>query len=332
MRALSALGLVAAVLIGLAGCGSTTQEAGPQSGQAQAGGGAWPRVVEHAMGKTTIPAPPKRVVALDQSFVDAVLALDTEVVGFTTYRALTDKLPGYLGASAQRYGREAQVVGTLEAPSLEKIIALKPDLIVSAKVRHEALYDKLSQIAPTVFSESTGALWKENLRLMGKALGKEDLAEQRLTAYQQRATKIGEAVKEKNGGKMPTVTIARFAGEPTVRLYVENSYSGLVLKDAGFPRPQGQPTATDKIAVNISEERIADLDADRIFVATYPDDKGDVRKIREKFEANPLWGRLKGERKDVDDITWMTACGIQGANVILDDLAATFGVDPARSA
>ena len=49
---------------------------------------------------------------------------------------------------------------------------------------------------------------------------------------------------------------------------MENSYSGLVLKDVGFPRPEGQPTETDAIAVDISQENIAELDADRIFVAT----------------------------------------------------------------
>ncbi|GII62021.1 ABC transporter periplasmic component [Sphaerisporangium krabiense] len=334
MRVLRAVGVAAAVLIGLAGCGAGDEPtaAGPatESG-APASAAAFPRTVTHAMGTTEIPAAPKRVVALDQSFVDAVVALDAEVVGFTTYRSLSEKLPDYLGENAQRYGANAQVVGTLEAPGLEKIIALKPDLIVSAKVRHEALYDKLSKIAPTVFSETTGALWKENLRLMGTALGKEDLAEQRIGGYEKRAQGIGAAIKAKNSGTMPSVTIARFAGEPTVRLYVENSYSGIVLKDVGLPRPQGQPTTTDTIAVDISEERIADLDADHIFVATYPDDKGDVRKIQQKFEANPLWARLKGERHEVDDLTWMTACGILGAEKILDDLAGTFGV-PATGA
>nr|BFE82924.1 hypothetical protein GCM10020093_055250 [Planobispora longispora] len=45
------------------------------------------------MGETQIPAQPKRVVALDQSFVDAVLTLDTEVVGYTVYRGIDEKLP-----------------------------------------------------------------------------------------------------------------------------------------------------------------------------------------------------------------------------------------------
>ncbi|MBE1587121.1 ABC transporter substrate-binding protein [Nonomuraea angiospora] len=280
------------------------------------------------MGETVIPAQPKRVVALDQSFVDAVLTLETPVVGYTTYRSLDDKLPAYLGTVAGQYGKEATPVGSLEQPSLEKIMALKPDLIVSAKVRHEALYDKLSKIAPTVFSETTGAIWKENLRLMGQALGKEQLADTRIKEYEGRAAKIGAAIKAKDG-ELPTISVVRFAGEPTVRLYVEKSYSGLVLKDVGFPRPEGQPTEQDAIAVDISQERIADLDADHIFVSTYQDPSAEGPK--EKFVNNPLWGKLKGDKHDVADLTWMTAVGIQGAHAILDDVAKLFEVDPARA-
>jgi iron complex transport system substrate-binding protein len=285
------------------------------------------RVVTHAMGETVIPARPTRVVALDQSFVDAVLTLETPVVGYTTYRAIDDKLPDYLGPVLATYGKDATSVGTLEQPSLEKVMALKPDLIVSAKVRHEALYDKLSKIAPTVFSETTGAIWKDNLRLMGQALGKEDLADTRIKEYEDRAAKIGTAVKEKDG-ELPTVSVVRFAGEPTARLYVENSYSGLVLKDIGFPRPEGQPTSTETIMVEISQERIADVDADHIFVATYPDPTSDGPK--EKFVTNPLWGKLKGDKHEVSDLTWMSAVGIQGAHSILDDVAGFFSVDPAK--
>ena len=286
------------------------------------------RTIKHAMGETTIPAQPKRVVALDQSFVDAVLTLRTPVVGYTTYRSIDTKLPDYLGSVAAEYGKEATPVGTLEQPSLEKIMALKPDLIVSAKVRHEALYDKLSKIAPTVFSETTGAIWKDNIRLMGQALGKEQLADTTIKSYEERAAKIGAEIKEKDG-KLPTISVVRFAGEPTTRLYVEKSYSGIVLKDVGFPRPEGQPSKPDAIAVDVSQERIGDLDADQIFVATYPDPSSQAPK--EKFVGNPLWGKLKGEKREVSDVTWMTAVGIQGAHAILDDVAKFFAVDPAKT-
>jgi iron complex transport system substrate-binding protein len=325
MRSLRAL--VGALLVaGLAACGST-EPAAPGPAAADKPAAAF-RTVKHAMGETVIPAQPKRVVALDQSFVDAVLTLETPVVGYTTYRSIDSTLPDYLGTVATEYGKDATTVGTLEQPSLEKVMALKPDLIVSAKVRHEALYDKLSKIAPTVFSETTGAIWKDNVRLVGQALGKEELAETRIKEYEERAGRIGTAIKEKEG-ELPTISVVRFAGEDTVRLYVEKSYSGLVLKDVGFPRPEGQPTEKDAIAVDISQERIAELDADRIFVATYPDPATDGPK--DTFLKNPLWGKLKGEQHEVSDLTWMSAVGIQGAHAMLDDLAKLFGVDPART-
>lgn len=313
----------AVLAFGLAACGSTATTAAAPSTAAEPF-----RTIKHAMGETKIPTQPKRVVALDQSFVDAVLTLETPVVGYTTYRAIDDKLPDYLGTVAATYGKEATPVGTLEAPSLEKIMALKPDLIVSAKVRHEALYDKLSQIAPTVFSETTGAIWKENVRLMGQALGKEQLADTTIKSFEDRAAKIGASIKEKDGA-MPTISVARFAGEPTVRLYVETSYSGIVLKDVGFTRPATQPTVTDAIMVETSQEKIADLDADHIFVSTYADPSAEEPK--KKFLANPLWAKLKGQQHEVSDLTWMSAVGIQGAHAMLDDISKIFSVDPAKA-
>jgi iron complex transport system substrate-binding protein len=285
------------------------------------------RVVTHAMGETAVPTQPKRVVALDQSFVDAALTLETPLVGYTTYRAIEGGLPEYLGPLAARYGTEAVSVGRLEEPSLEQVAALEPDLILSAKVRHEALYGQLSRIAPTVFSETTGPTWKENLRLAGRALGKEDLAETRIADYERRATGIGREIAAASGGALPTVSIVRFAGEDTVRLYSEKSYSGIVLHDVGFPRPAAQPT-TDKIAVDVSPERILDLDADHIFVATWPDATTDGPKAQ--FTSNPLWSRLTGAQHDVDDLTWMSAVGLEGAHTVLDDLARTFSVDALR--
>jgi iron complex transport system substrate-binding protein len=309
---------LAALLTLVAACGSPQQTAPA---------GAPFSVVPHAMGETAIQVQPRRVVALDQSFVDAVLTLETQLAGYTTYRAIEGGLPAYLGPLAATYGTDAVPVGRLEEPSLEQIAALKPDLILSAKVRHEALYGQLSQIAPTVLSETTGPTWKENLRLAARALGKEDLAEAEIAEYEQRAAGIGREIAARSGGTLPTVSIVRFAGEDTVRLYTEKSYAGIVLRDVGFPRPPTQPT-TDKIAVDVSQERILDLDADRIFVATWADATAAGPKAQ--FTSNPLWSRLTGAQHEVDDLTWMSAVGLQGAHTVLDDVARTFSVDLLR--
>jgi iron complex transport system substrate-binding protein len=324
--------LAGLALVALAGCGASTdpETAAPDKttsaeAEATAAPAGFPRTIDHAMGSTEIKSKPKRVLALDASYVDNTLLLDTQVVGFTSYRSIHDELPDYLGADRDTYAGDAISVGTLEEPSLEKIYQLKPDLIVSAKVRHEKIYKQLSAIAPTVMSESTGPTWKENVRLLAKALGEEKKAEAEIGAYEKRAKAIGDAINAKAGN--PTISVVRFVDGPT-RLYQKASFSGIVLKDTGLARPKSQDV--EDFAAEISEERIADADADHIFVTTYIDESDAAAKTKAKFEQNPLWKLLKGEVHEVEDALWMTPVSIQGAHFILDDLAKTFGVDPQK--
>ncbi|WP_229890485.1 ABC transporter substrate-binding protein [Streptomyces mashuensis] len=315
-------------MLATAACGGNSDKDTDKSdNSSSAVGSAFPRTIEHAMGKTELKKAPKRIVALDMTFVDATLALQSEVVGYTTFAAPDEKLPAYFGKDAAAYAGKAKPVGMLEEPSLEKIQALKPDLILSAKVRHEKLYKQLSGIAPTVFTEDTGATWKDNLKLVGKALGKEKLADEKIAAYDKRAKAVGEEVRKKKGAN-PSVSVVRFVDGPT-RLYKEDTYIGVVLKDLGFDKPQDAKGTG--FNADISEEQIKKVDADDIFVTAYPDPSGAGTKNKEKFQANPLWKQLKGQVHEVDDTTWMLAVGLYGANSVLDDVAKTYGVDAARA-
>ncbi|MCO1578986.1 iron-siderophore ABC transporter substrate-binding protein [Crossiella sp. SN42] len=281
------------------------------------------------MGKTTIEKQPAKVAALDSSYVDAVFALETQLAAYTQFPATGDKFPDYLAAEAEKYAKNAKPVGQLEQARLEQVLVADPDLILSAKVRHENLYAALSARKPTVFSAETGKTWKDNIRLAGKALGKEQLAETKIKAYEDRAAKVGAAIRAK-AGKTPTVSVVRFVDGPT-RAYSMNSFIGIVLKDTGLGRPaeQNDPNAA-QIFVELSPENILRADADQVFVTAFPDAKGDSVKAKEKFQANPLWAQLKGQVHDVSDTTWISSVSLQGAHVVLDDLAKAFGVDPGK--
>jgi iron complex transport system substrate-binding protein len=320
--------MLAAALL-LAGCGSGggSDSAEPQATTGDGSHGAFPRTVSHAMGETEIPTQPQTIVALDNTFVDAAFSLGMPVAGFTTFDG-SEEPPGYLVAEFPDLAAQAQYAGTLSEPNLEKIAAIQPDLIISAKVRHEQIYDELSSIAPTVFSETTGAVWKDNLRLLAEATGTEELAQQRIREYEQRAQAIGDAIREKVGHN-PTISLVRFVGGGPVRLYYKSSYAGAVLEDAGLARPPSQDVSNpEKIMTEVSEERILEADADHIYVTVYGDPA--AREDAQRFRSNPLWGQLQGEIHEVSDTTWMTAVGLQGAQLVLDDLAKTFGVSPTR--
>ncbi|NIH85981.1 iron-siderophore ABC transporter substrate-binding protein [Amycolatopsis granulosa] len=319
----AALALAVTACLTLTACGGGAGESAQQSGASQAG---YPRTIQHAMGSTVLETQPKTVAALDTSYVDAALALETQVVAYTKYRNY-DQLPDYLGDD-RRFGAGAKVIGPLESPDVEQLYDIKPDVIVSAKVRHEKYYDQFTGVAPTVFSTTTGAMWKDNTRLLARVLGKESLAEQKIGAYEQRAQRIGQEIAAKLG-RTPTVSIVRFVeGEPTVRLYSSTSYPGVVMADAKLSRPAGQPDAADKISVNLSQEDIAKLDADIIFVSSYSDETKTAEDPKAKFQANPLWATLKGKIVDVSDTTWFSAVSLQGASAMLTDLANQFGVTP----
>lgn len=316
----------------LTACGGGTQT-GSDSQGGSGGQGAnadgYPRTISHAMGETTIESKPKTVAALDSSYVDAALALGVEVVAYTEFPVSGDKLPKYLPDSQRDLASNAKVVGTLTSPNIEKLYTIKPDLIVSAKVRHKKIYDELSNVAPTIFSKTTGATWKQNIKLLAKAVDKEQLAAKKIKAYERRAAAIGDNIREKLGHPA-TVSLVRFVeGEPTVRLYSSNSFAGIVLfDDVGLKRPEQQPNPGDKIMAQISQEEITKLDADHIFVSTYTSDSMDKKLPKEQFQSNPLWKSLKGEITGVSDTTWFTSVSLQGANKILTNLANAFNVDP----
>ncbi|OZG73142.1 hypothetical protein BTA51_11640 [Hahella sp. CCB-MM4] len=98
----------------------------------------------HALGTLELPAPPKRVVALNWTAVEMLLSLDTVPVGAASikgYRQWQSNHPE-LPDGVTELGSRSQV-------NLKAIAALKPDLIVGYPWRHRSAYEALSKIAPT---------------------------------------------------------------------------------------------------------------------------------------------------------------------------------------
>jgi iron complex transport system substrate-binding protein len=306
----------------LAGCGSggDAKPASAPSGSATTAG--FPRSVQHAMGTAEIKSRPKRVVVLDSGELD-----DVTLLGITPVGAVSPHLKTAGGFPTYLKGELADTkdVGPMAEPNLELIASLKPDLILSSKVRHEKVFDKLNAIAPTVFAQTTGAPWKDNLTLYAKALGREDAARQALADYQARAAKLGEEVKAKDGGTMPTASVVRFVAGPT-RLYQKASFSGTVLQDVGLRRPASQDV--DGSMLDVSAEQIDQADADLVFVTTADDP---TKTQQSQVQSTPVWQGLNAVRNGkvftVPDETWMSGIGVQAADRMLADIARAAGVD-----
>lgn len=299
----------------LAACGddsSPESSSGSPSASASSADHDFPRTINHVMGETEIPAKPERVVVLDTGELDSVTAFGITPVG-AVRAPVEDGLLDYLEADTEG----TELVGTIEEVNLEAVAALRPDLILSSKLRHEDIYDELSQIAPTVFTETVGVVWKDNLAVHAEALGFEEDAERMLAEYESRAESLGAALEQERGA-LPTISMVRFLPGAT-RLYQKASFIGTVLEDIGLPRPPSQDV--DDFAAEISAEQLGQADADVIFTTHYgPADE----TTRGELTGNPLWENLSavaaGDVYEVPDDYWMLGIGIQAATKVLDDI------------
>lgn len=303
-----------------AACGNGAQQTGEPSTAAGASPAAQSgamRTIEHAMGATQVPDNPERVVVLDTGELDSAIALGVVPVG-AVRAPVEDGFLDYLQDETATAGTE--LVGTIEEPNLEAIARLNPDLILSSVLRHEDLYDELSAIAPTVFTETVGVVWKENLQVHAEALDRSVEGERLLADYEQRASALGAALREAHGDP-PTISVVRFLPD-SIRLYQKASFIGTVLEDVGLPRPPAQDV--DDFAAEISLEHIPDMDGDVIFTTVY----GPAEDTQQQEATDlSLWQDLDAVRQgavhSVPDDYWMLGIGVGAANLVLDDLETT---------
>lgn len=340
------IGLFAVLLLlVLAGCGQSGANGGASGGQQgaavpggtvpsgtagqQTGGdvtknsspAAWTeKKVKHAMGTATISKKPERVIYLFQSMNDVGVALGVKPVGAVES---TDQKPWfkYLGdmGGVQNLGNEGQ-------PNLEAIIALKPDLILATKTRHEKIVPQLEEIAPTVV---TGDLadWKDNLRLAGEAMGKEKEAEAILKQWNDRVAEF----KRKMGAKLDTTTVSviRVQRDNSVKIYLQG-FPGLVMRELGLGVPKAQQVTFSGSGLDItSKEHIPQFDADYIFdITTALPGQENVPKLQEEWTSHPLWKQLNGVKNGnlihADPITWNFGAGPIAAKAMLEDVFRYF--------
>jgi iron complex transport system substrate-binding protein len=310
-----AAALALAAVLPLAACGGAGGEPAGTS-EAAASEGEFPRTVEHAMGTAEIPAEPERVVVLDTGELDSLVALDVTPVGAVT----TDVATGFL-SYLQEPAEGVEEVGTIGEPNLEAIAAARPDLILSNEVRHEALYDELSQIAPTVFAEDLGDTWKENFELVAESLGMEEEAAEVLDRYRSDVAALGKSIEN---AAETTVSPMRFV-EGTIRVYQPESFIGTVLTDIGLPIVEMPPGEVPTFST-VSPERLDAADADVVLYSSY----GEAAESGEQeVMAGPLWPRLsaveEGRAIPVEDDVFYTGIGPVAASLIVERLGEQLG-------
>lgn len=276
------------------------------------------RVVQHAMGETCIPQDPQRVVTLWNGTFHTALALGIKPIASTWSPG--EPFPKHLGDKAdgvENIGFE---------PNLEKLLLLKPDLILS-NTRLQNIYTQLTNIAPTVVLDHPAppAPWQKTLEDIAKILDKEQESKQLINDYWQRieqlkqALGVGVASPKENRRLQMQVSVATVDQTYGIFTYGSKHPTGRLLSDIGLQRPPAQ-SKDFFTRSNISYENLSEIDGDVLFLS-YREEAG--KEALGKLQQNPLWQKLKVVQQNrvylVDSEHWY-AFDVLAMNAVIDDL------------
>ncbi|GIQ70522.1 ferrichrome ABC transporter substrate-binding protein [Xylanibacillus composti] len=251
-----------------------------------------PITIEHAMGTETIDTYPKKVVVLEWSLAENMLALGVQPVGVAD-------MEGYKNwVGAGEFDASVIDVGTRQEPDLEAIAALEPDLIFAVDFRVAHSYEQLDRIAPTIVF---GSEFEENLRdpyhymeetfyTMAQVLGKTEKAEEVMAHLEGAFENASQALKDAGRDGAPFVISQAWTNQnaAVMRLFTTNSMGSQLLEKIGlhnaFESDVFQPNGFETASV----ERLADVQDANFFYIAQDDDN----PFENQLKDNAVWNGL----------------------------------------
>ncbi|GIW31610.1 MAG: Fe(3+)-citrate-binding protein YfmC [Meiothermus sp.] len=269
--------------------------------------------VRHDLGTLNLGAPAKRVVVLEYSFLDTLIALGVPPVGAAVGTQGGDRgVPPYLRSRVVGITS----VGSRAVPSLEAILALQPQVIIADTFVHKDLIPQLQRIAPVVaFSSRRGSFDDLNKQVLeiGRLVGREAQA-QKLLQDQERLLLKARAFANP---KAPPLLLA-VATPDSFTVHSNESFIGSLLERLGrksLAKPQNNQTQYP-----VGLEGLVALNPATLVVFTAPDETPIVRS----WARNPLWPRLEAAQRgriyEFDRDNWTRGRGPLATRFILAEL------------
>lgn len=240
--------------------------------------------------EVTLEGPATTVVALEWALAEDLLLLDVEPAGVADAGSYGD----WIAEPAIPEGVED--VGTRQEPSIERIQALEPDLILGVDFRHGGLRSQFEAIAPTYLANPYGEDAGSQLETMrqtfddvGTLTGNEEQATEVLDQLDAHLTDAAGAIEEAGLAGQEIAIAQGFTsdGTPTVRVFSPNALVIELLDEIGLPNGwPGEPTQYGFDTVDL--EGLTELGDVELFTIAQADD--DV--FTTAFAGNPIWEGL----------------------------------------
>lgn len=286
------------------------------------------RLIEHVMGQACVPENPQRVVALEWTYVEDLLALGIQPVGVADIEGYHNwvKIPLALDEGVTD-------VGSRNEPNLEAIAALNPDLIIGVYFRVTANYNELSAIAPTLvfdpYPTDLSSQYDEMIATFTKiaeAVNRADEAGAVLTHLEDTFASAQAALE--SAGRSGELFILSQGwvndGMATFRLFTDNAMAVQIMERIGLTNDwdaEAQLYGYTEIGI----EGFAELGSKSFnFFYVAQADSND------EFAASPLWSSLNFVKEEraywMGGDVWLFG-GPLSAEVLVDTVLQAMGVE-----
>ncbi|WP_227937121.1 ABC transporter substrate-binding protein [Alkalihalobacillus deserti] len=195
--------------------------------------------ISGVLGDVELEAPAEKVVALEWTYAEDLLAVGVQPVGMSDIEGYNSWVQ-----IEEELGSDVVDVGTRQEPSLEKIAELEPDLIIAIKFRHEAIKEELEAIAPTVFfdpypTDETISQYDEmesTFTEVAKAVDKSAEAEQVLADLEQKYEEAKTTIEASDLATKDVVLSQAYSANqaPEIRIFTPNSMAAVILDKIGL--------------------------------------------------------------------------------------------------
>ncbi|GAA2634096.1 ABC transporter substrate-binding protein [Paractinoplanes durhamensis] len=321
-RALATSAVALTVML-IAACGTTedtTDTAAPAS-SAPTG----PVDLTDERGTVHLDAPAKNVVSLEWGLTENLVALGVKPVGEADVKGYnTWDTSAPIDASTPD-------VGTRGEPSLDAIIALDPDLVVTTTDLPETVIKQIAAKIPVLAlrgSDGTDPIgyMRKTVTTLAKATGTDAKATELLAGFDAKVAAGKDALAKAGRTGAPFVMADGWvdSGTVTVRMYTPTSFFGGIAKELGLT---GQWTTGGDKDYGLAHTDVEGLtkitDAQTTFL--YVANKSDGGDFTDSLKTNAVWKQLPfvtaNRVKRIPDGIWMFG-GPLSANAYIDALTA----------
>ncbi|WP_228055733.1 ABC transporter substrate-binding protein [Lusitaniella coriacea] len=257
------------------------------------------RTVKHDLGEAKVCGQPQKIAVLSGHALDLLLSLDVQPAGYvgplSIYQGKVFDNPAlqipYLGT---RIASQPVHLGMGREPSLEKLLALKPDLILG-EGRNADEYDLLAKISPTLLwrNRTAKGQWQKNLRAIAEALGQEKKAEVAIARYESRIANARSDFADVVAAHPKLLLLGASRLGMGVYAIRSESYLGELLEGIGF-QVLSAPSSELTPSTPVSLEALPDLDdADTIIILGYNLDDSDGLEIPDSSTEESISDRVE---------------------------------------